>query len=104
MYMHSYQDCLDVYFFNWAFIYSILCVRNRKALKFDETVNALVHVIGKELKIPPSSGHPDKSAYLKIYFFYFSTKTYVVGTQKNRLNETVLSSTQNTCLNWWISK
>ena len=24
------------------------------------------------------------------YFTYFSTKTYVVGTQKNRLNETVL--------------
>ena len=31
-------------------------------------------------------------------FSYFSTKTYVVGTQKNRLNETVLLSTQNTCL------
>ena len=30
---------------------------------------------------------------------HFSTKTYVVGTQKNRLNETVLLSTQNTCLN-----
>ena len=29
------------------------------------------------------------------YFSYFSTKTYVVGTQKNRLNETVLFSTQN---------
>ena len=28
----------------------------------------------------------------------FSTKTYVVGTQKNRLVETVLLSTQNTCL------
>ena len=28
-------------------------------------------------------------------FSYFSTKTYVVGTQKNRLNETVLLSTQN---------
>ena len=27
-------------------------------------------------------------------FSYFSTKTYVVGTQKNRLNETVLLSTQ----------
>ena len=27
--------------------------------------------------------------------FYFSTKAYVVGTQKNRLNETVLLSTQN---------
>ena len=26
---------------------------------------------------------------------YFLTKTYVVGTQKNRLNETVLLSTQN---------
>ena len=27
-----------------------------------------------------------------------------MGTQKNRLNETVLLSTQNTCLNGWISK
>ena len=32
------------------------------------------------------------------YFFYFSTRTYVVGTQKNSLNETVLLSTKNTCL------
>ena len=32
-------------------------------------------------------------------FFYFSTKTYDVGTQKNRLDEMVLLSTQNTCLN-----
>ena len=31
------------------------------------------------------------------YFSYFSTKTYVVGTQNNRLNETVLLSTHNTC-------
>ena len=30
-------------------------------------------------------------------FSYFSTETYVVGTQKNRLNETVLLITQNTC-------
>ena len=28
---------------------------------------------------------------------YFSTKIYVVGCQKNRLNETVLLSTQNIC-------
>ena len=27
------------------------------------------------------------------HFSYFSTKTYVVGTQKNRYNETVLLST-----------
>ena len=30
---------------------------------------------------------PDKSVYWKKYFSYFSTKLYVVGTQKNRLNE-----------------
>ena len=30
---------------------------------------------------------------------YFSTKTYVVSTQKNRLNETVLLNTQNLCEN-----
>ena len=41
---------------------------------------------------------PDKSAKIKI-FFYFATKTYVVGTQKNHLGETVLLSTQNICLN-----
>ena len=35
---------------------------------------------------------------IKIYFSYFSTKTYVMGTQKNPLNETVLLSTQNIML------
>ena len=33
------------------------------------------------------------------YFSYFSNKTNAVCTQKNRLNETVLLSTQNICLN-----
>ena len=37
-------------------------------------------------------------------FSYFSTKTYVVGTQKNRLNETVLLSTQNICKKLWVRK
>ena len=32
----------------------------------------------------------DKSMQLKSIFFYFSTKTYVVGTQKNHHDETVL--------------
>ena len=36
---------------------------------------------------------------LLTFFIYFSPKTYVVGTQKNRLNEAVLLSTQNICLN-----
>ena len=30
--------------------------------------------------------------------------TYVVGTQKNRLNETVLLSIQNICLKLWVRK
>ena len=30
---------------------------------------------------------------------YFTTKTYIAGTQKNRLNETVLLSIENLCLN-----
>ena len=35
---------------------------------------------------------------------YFSNKTYVVGTQKNRLNKTLLLSNPNTCLSWRIRK
>ena len=36
--------------------------------------------------------------------FYFSAKTYVVGTQKNRLDETVLFSTPNICSKLWVRK
>ena len=39
---------------------------------------------------------------MEIYFSYFSTKTYAMVTQKNRLNETDHLSTQNTCLNLWV--
>ena len=35
---------------------------------------------------------------------FFSTKTYVVGTQKNRLKEMVLLSIHNICLNLWARK
>ena len=35
---------------------------------------------------------------------YFSTKTYVVGTQKNHLNKTILLSTQNICSNCQVRK
>ena len=41
----------------------------------------------------------DKSAYWKTIFFISHPKHNVVGSQKNRLNETVLLSTQNICLN-----
>ena len=38
---------------------------------------------------------PDRSAYLKIIFLVSQPKHMFVGAQKNRLNETVLLSTQN---------
>ena len=45
-----------------------------------------------------------KGAYQEIKFSYFSSNTHVVGTQKNRLNETVLLSTQNMCSKRWVRK
>ena len=36
-----------------------------------------------------------KECITEFFSFYFSTKMYVVGTQKNRLKETVLLSIQN---------
>ena len=36
----------------------------------------------------------DKEFEIKNYFSHFSTKTYVLGTQNNRLNEIVLLSTK----------
>ena len=36
---------------------------------------------------------PNKNAHFYVYFSYCSTETYVVGAQKDRLNETVLLST-----------
>ena len=33
---------------------------------------------------------PDKECVLEKHFLHFSPKTYVVGTQKNRLNEMVI--------------
>ena len=38
-----------------------------------------------------------KSVYRKFNFLISQPKTYVVGTKKNGLNETVLLSTQNIC-------
>ena len=40
---------------------------------------------------------PDKS--VKLIFFCIYQPKHVVGTQKNCLDETVLLSTQNTCVN-----
>ena len=40
---------------------------------------------------------PLVKSVIKKLIFLFLIKTYVDGTQKNRLNETILLSTQNTC-------
>ena len=45
-----------------------------------------------------------KNRLTENYFLISQPKTYVVGTHKNRLNETVLLSTQNTCLYYWVIK
>ena len=47
---------------------------------------------------------PRSESVPESYFSYFSTKTYVVGTQKNRLHETVLLSTNNICLDCMVRK
>ena len=46
-------------------------------------------------KSKASGGEP----VIKQKNLHFSTKEYFVGTQKNRLNETVLLSTHKICLN-----
>ena len=67
-------------------------------------LQALLYILIKKMKFDESYNfeqevrkHFYSRPVLKKFFFYFSTKTYVVGTQKNRLNETVLLSTQNIC-------
>ena len=61
-----------------------------RLIAFSTTVrprNAKIHVLYR----PPDVRVSD--------YFFFSTKTYVVGALKNCLDETVLLSTQKTCLN-----
>ena len=59
------------------------------------------HQIAKKKKISMRGVHmmqaPRYKYLIKKIFSDFSTKTYVVDAQKNRLNETVLLSTQNIC-------
>ena len=60
------------------------------------------HIIGKPTVIEiicQIDQAPREECVTENYFSYFSTKTYVVGIQNNLLNETVLLSIQNRCLN-----
>ena len=59
----------------------------RPIIKFFSFLN--IHLAGPQIRV----------RHLKLFFL-----TYGVGTQKNRLDETVLLSTKNKCLNWWMRK
>ena len=48
--------------------------------------------------------HLDKRISREIFFSYFSTKTYVVGTHWNRLDKAIPMSTHNICFRGKIRK
>ena len=65
---------------------------------------AILKLFNESLLISKTANLPrGKLAYLD-YFSYFSTKTCVVGTQKNGLNETRSFEHPKHCLNWWVRK
>ena len=55
-----------------------------------------VYIVFISQNIKQVSQAPREGCVTESYFSYFSIKTYVVGTQKNRVTEKVLLSTQNT--------
>ena len=70
-----------------------MSLKHEGLLRDIKMTNAFYHLVPLYLHFILSIRHV-------IYqFSYFSTKTYVMGAQKNRLNETVLLSTQNICSN-----
>ena len=64
----------------------------------------------EKMRVPPwaryliLSGLQIRGCNWKFVFIISQPETYVVGTQKNHSNETVLLCIQNTSLNWWVSK
>ena len=76
------------------------CTRPVKELLNDNSLSVTVYnVLPSFIQYIVFSGLQIRSV-TENYYSYFSTKTYVVGTQKSPLDETVLLSTQNTCLNY----
>ena len=55
----------------------------------------ITHITLKQLVYLINSRPPDEEWIIENYFTCFSTETHVVETQKNRLDETSLLSTQN---------
>ena len=69
-----------------------------------KNIKICVQGFGVKVNYEPAPPTSDSHCTIKNQFSYFSTKASVVGAQKNRLNETVLLSTQNIWLKWWIRK
>ena len=67
-------------------------IRNKKN-------NFLLHFFTRTPDVMYHIRSPGKKVSNRNYFSYISTKTYVVGTQKNRLDEMVLLRAANIGLN-----
>ena len=67
--------------------------------KKNSAENKKAYEITWHVKSFTKKSRPSDKCVMENDLFYFSTNTYVVGTQKKRLNEKVLLSTQNKCLN-----
>ena len=82
----------------------ILSIRLGKSIRIQRVNNARTHnirLLYLRNKCIYSAQFTAIHASSKCYtfFFIFQPKTYVVGTQKNNLNEPVLLSIHNICLN-----
>ena len=68
-----------------------------KKMEFDSHYEALGDVLYTQARknIDLKILFRDIGCIMQKYYSYFSTKSYVAGTQKNCFNETVLLSTQN---------
>ena len=80
---------------------SLVLVQPRKMRPF---ITERLLIGRKELNQTNKYKPPDKSVYWKTILFISHPKTYLVGSQKNPLNEMVLLSTQNTIVFKLIGK
>ena len=108
------SEILREFFFAWNVKRHICHVKNLRLLAwltYTCTCTSLKDKVFSPFRDFFFRGTPHSRSLAKInprenFRFYSNIKpvviSYVVGTQKNRLNETVLLSTQNICLNWWM--
>ena len=96
--MHeTLSECaLQVYEVSWIYLQGFQAIEQTRFC--DGQTDRRTDTMGKTICLQTLPGGRHN------LFSYSSTKTYVVGTQKNRLNETVLLSIKTTSLNQWRRK